>query len=157
MARGAGWCWWHTECPFKEKLNMTLYTFSFFPFSKGDICSILVYASVIWGILSCMPRISVAYTSMTRVSPFENGRNEKNNVFWVTWLHEAYIPWFKAYFESIHDEYTLPPNSTLISRFLLVTLYQGQNPWPKIINFHAWGNGRVAEEFSSSKLIPLLF
>ncbi len=25
----------------------------------------------------CMPQTSVAYTSMTRVSPFENGRNDK--------------------------------------------------------------------------------
>ncbi len=64
----------------------------------ADICGILMYAAEIkmpqtteaysfdWGILSMpqisvantsMPQIFVAYTSMTRVSPFENGRNEK--------------------------------------------------------------------------------
>ncbi len=62
----------------------------------ADICGILKYATDICGILkrlrhthstgaywqispanSSMPPITVAYTSMTRVSPFENGRNEK--------------------------------------------------------------------------------
>ncbi len=33
-----------------------------------------------------MPQISVAYTSMTRVSPFENGRNEKI-MSYINWLY----------------------------------------------------------------------
>ena len=50
-----------------------------------NICSILVFAADICGILSMpqsneyasvMPQISVAYTSMTCVSSFENGRNQ---------------------------------------------------------------------------------
>ena len=45
--------------------------FSFLPFSKGDTRVILVFAADICGILSILSQ------SMTRVSPFENGRNGK--------------------------------------------------------------------------------
>ncbi len=40
-----------------------------------------------WGILS-MPQISAAYMSVTRVSPFENGRNEKIMSYWCYWINK---------------------------------------------------------------------
>ncbi len=56
-----------------------------------------------------MPKISAANTSMTRVSPFENGRNEKIMSYNWIFLADGCLP---ARGESLSSE--LPTRSALI-------------------------------------------